>query len=110
MGASDPAERDLYQGLIKLAAALVHDVRGNPAGVRKNLIGARDLLIDAGAAGSTAQIDVPALVAGIDGRLSPGGGSPPGSDPIPIPMVGSVEPPEAVPNADQVRGDNAGSG
>jgi hypothetical protein len=32
MGTADPAERDLYQGLIKLAAAFV-DVRGNRAGV-----------------------------------------------------------------------------
>src|SRR6185503_16988265 len=30
MGAADPAERDLYQGLIKLAAAFVHAARGNP--------------------------------------------------------------------------------
>ena len=41
MGTDDPAERAVLQGLIKLAAAYVHDVRGNPAGVRKNLDGAR---------------------------------------------------------------------
>jgi len=41
MGTADPAERDLYQGLIKLAAAFVHQVRGNRAGVTKNLVGAR---------------------------------------------------------------------
>ena len=34
MGTDDPAERALLQGLIKLAAAYVHDVRGNPAGHR----------------------------------------------------------------------------
>ena len=29
MGTDEPAERDLLQGLIKLAAAFVHGVRGN---------------------------------------------------------------------------------
>ena len=32
MGTDDPAERELIQGLIKLAAADVHGVRGNPRG------------------------------------------------------------------------------
>jgi iron complex transport system ATP-binding protein len=41
MGTRDPVERDLYQGLIKLAAAGVHAWRRNPEGVRKNLEGAR---------------------------------------------------------------------
>ena len=40
MGTDDPAERALYQGLIKLAAAGMHAVRGNPEGVRRNLLGA----------------------------------------------------------------------
>jgi len=40
MGTDDQAERALYQGLIKLAAAGVHAVRGNPEGVRRNLRGA----------------------------------------------------------------------
>ena len=40
MGTADEAERDLYQGLIKLAAAEVHAVRGNATGVGKNLHGA----------------------------------------------------------------------
>jgi Domain of unknown function (DUF309) len=70
MGASDPAERDLYQGLIKLAAAFVHDARGNPAGVRKNLVGARDRLADGRAAGPAAGLDVPAIVREIDARLA----------------------------------------
>ena len=47
MGTADPAERNLHQGLIKLAAAFVHAVRGNPAGVAKNLQGARERLADA---------------------------------------------------------------
>ena len=46
MGTDDPAERALLQGLIKLAAAYVHDVRGNPAGIRKNLDGARARLVE----------------------------------------------------------------
>ncbi len=41
MGARDQDERDLYQGIIKLAAAGVHAVRGNAPGVRRNLEGAR---------------------------------------------------------------------
>ena len=44
MGTDDPAERELIQGLIKLAAADVHGVRGNPRGVARNLEGARDRL------------------------------------------------------------------
>ena len=52
MGTADPGERDLHQGLIKLAAAHVHAVRGNPLGVRKNLLGARARLADAAAAGA----------------------------------------------------------
>ena len=32
MGSADPAERSLIQGLIKVAAADVHAVRGNPPG------------------------------------------------------------------------------
>ncbi len=41
MGSPDPAERDLDQGLIKLAAAYVHAGRGNALGMRKNLLGAQ---------------------------------------------------------------------
>jgi predicted metal-dependent hydrolase len=69
MGAADPAERDLYQGLIKLAAAFVHDARGNPVGVLKNLRGARERLADAVDAGFEAGIDVRAIVEAIDARL-----------------------------------------
>ena len=75
MGSSDPAERDLYQGLIKLAAAFVHDVRGNPLGVAKNLRGARERLADALAPGRDSGLDMPALVAAIDAHpaLASGG-------------------------------------
>ncbi len=40
MGTADQNERALIQGLIKLAAADVHSVRGNPRGVVRNLEGA----------------------------------------------------------------------
>jgi len=71
MGTADPAERDLLQGLIKLAAAFVHDVRGNPLGVAKNLSGARDRLAAARDAGAgAARIDLDGLVEAIDGRLA----------------------------------------
>ena len=71
MGTADVAERALIQGLIKVAAADVHAVRGNPAGVRRNLEGARDRLLS-GAAGSITgvEVDVAALLASIDARLS----------------------------------------
>lgn len=68
MGSDDPAERSVLQGLIKLAAAYVHDVRGNPAGVRKNLDGARLRLVE-GQADDVVDVDVAALIVEIDARL-----------------------------------------
>jgi uncharacterized protein len=70
MGTADVAERDLIQGLIKVAAADVHAVRGNPAGVRRNLEGARDRL-RSGATGSITgiEIDVEGLLTSIEVRL-----------------------------------------
>ena len=72
MGASDLAERDLDQGLIKLAAAFVHGVRGNPRGIQRNLEGARERLVLA--VGTPAEVasglDVAALVAAVDERLA----------------------------------------
>jgi hypothetical protein len=70
MGTDDLAERALHQGLIKVAAAYVHAVRGNPAGTRKNLDGARRHLALAAAAGPAWGVDVPALLASIDARLA----------------------------------------
>ena len=70
MGTDNIPERELYQGLIKLAAGYVHAVRGNPAGLAKNLRGARDRLAaarDAGAA--TGDVDLVRLLAAIDERL-----------------------------------------
>jgi hypothetical protein len=71
MGTPDLKERNLIQGLIKVAAADVHGVRGNPAGIRRNLEGARDRL-RAGASGAIIGIDldVEPLLAAIDARLS----------------------------------------
>jgi predicted metal-dependent hydrolase len=72
MGTDDPAERALHQGLIKLAAAFVHGVRGNPTGIAKNLVGSRGHLADAvgSAAAAGSGLDVPLLVAAIDDRLA----------------------------------------
>ena len=71
MGTADIPERDLLQGLIKLAAAFVHGVRGNPMGIARNLTGARERLDAAigSPAAAASGIDVPALVAAIDNRL-----------------------------------------
>ena len=72
MGTDDPAERALHQGLIKLAAAFVHGVRGNPTGIAKNLVGARQHLAAAiGSAPATASgLDLRALMVAIDERLA----------------------------------------
>jgi predicted metal-dependent hydrolase len=71
MGTDDPLERELHQGLIKLAAAYVHGARGNPVGLRKNLVGARERLaavVDG--SGPTGGLDLAALLAAIDERLA----------------------------------------
>jgi predicted metal-dependent hydrolase len=72
MGTDDQAERDLIQGLIKLAAADVHGVRGNPRGVARNLEGARDRLrrVPRGHAIPEVEVDLPALLTAIDRRLA----------------------------------------
>jgi predicted metal-dependent hydrolase len=72
MGTPDLPERALLQGLIKVAAAYVHDVRGNPRGIVRNLTGARSLLEEArttGPAVNVAGVDLGALIAAIDARL-----------------------------------------
>ena len=87
MGADDLAERELYQGLIKLAAAFVHGVRGNPLGIAKNLAGARERLVAArGAGAKQAGIDLDELLADIDQRLAllAGGDAPPDAIEPPI--------------------------
>ena len=70
MGSDDLAERALHQGLIKVAAAYVHAVRRNPAGIAKNLTGARDHLEQAGDAADRWGVDVRALLAEIDAHLA----------------------------------------
>ena len=73
MGTDDLAERALLQGLIKVAAAYVHDVRGNPVGITRNLVGARALLVEAsshGPANNVAYLDIAALIDAIDLRLA----------------------------------------
>lgn len=74
MGTDISADRALLQGLIKLAAAYVHDARGNPAGIVRNLEGARSRLLEADedrlAAGEPEPwLDVRGLVDAIDRRL-----------------------------------------
>jgi len=72
MGTPDLAERALLQGLIKVAAAYVHSVRGNPIGIARNLQGARNLLVEArttGPAVNVAGVDIGGLIDEIDLRL-----------------------------------------
>jgi hypothetical protein len=70
MGTDDLAERALHQGLIKVAAGYVHLVRGNPAGLHRNLEGARLHLANAGPAAATWGVDVVTLLAEVDARLA----------------------------------------
>ena len=71
MGTADPAERNLHQGLIKLAAGYVHAVRGNPLGMAKNLRGASDRLAEALVDDVDPRgLDLPAILGEIDGRLA----------------------------------------
>lgn len=76
MGTDDLVERAWLQGLIKLAAAYVHGVRGNPAGIVRNLEGARSRLAEAAARTPTvatpdgSRLDLEALVLAIDRRLA----------------------------------------
>jgi predicted metal-dependent hydrolase len=76
MGTDDPVERAWLQGLIKLAAAYVHGVRGNPAGIVRNLEGARSRLAEAASrvpiatAPDGSRLDLASLVEAIDVRLA----------------------------------------
>ena len=74
MGTKVLAERELLQGLIKLAAAFVHGARSNPAGVAKNLRGARDRLEGGREAGDALGIDVNTLIERVDDFLAEPGG------------------------------------
>jgi predicted metal-dependent hydrolase len=71
MGTDDLPERALLQGLIKLAAADVHGVRSNPAGVARNLEGAIERLREAAAARRTLPgLDLDAVIDAADQRLA----------------------------------------
>jgi predicted metal-dependent hydrolase len=75
MGTDVPADRALLQGLIKVAAAYVHGVRGNPAGIVRNLEGARARLVEAEEDRRVAGLPDPfvnlrELIAAIDNRLA----------------------------------------
>ena len=72
MGTPDLAERALLQGLIKVAAAYVHDVRGNPAGITRNLRAPGPCWSRRGRPGrlSTWPAWTSALIAAIDVRLA----------------------------------------
>jgi predicted metal-dependent hydrolase len=71
MGTDDIGEREVVQGLIKLAAAFVHAARGNLAGVAKNLRGARERLAtpEAQAKGTDLGIDATTLAQLVADRL-----------------------------------------
>jgi hypothetical protein len=73
MGTDDLGERAVLQGLIKLAAAYVHAVRGNPPGIQRNLVGARHRLAEPGAGAAAEAIvgfDITVLIHDIDRRLA----------------------------------------
>jgi predicted metal-dependent hydrolase len=73
MGTADLGERAVLQGLIKLAAAYVHAVRGNPPGIQRNLVGARQRLAEPGAEAAAATLDgldLTLLIHDIDRRLA----------------------------------------
>jgi len=72
MGTDVRAERALLQGIIKVAAAYVHDARGNPAGIARNLTGARTLLLDAAASFDWVIIDTPPVLLMPDANLVSG--------------------------------------
>ncbi len=88
MGTRDPVERDLYQGLIKLAAAYVHRARRNGLGMAKNLAGAQSRLARVAAAAPTAEgLDVSTLLADVRRRVPANGGPAdlaPGPPPLPL--------------------------
>jgi hypothetical protein len=91
MGTADPAERNLYQGLIKVAAANVHRDRGNALGMAKNLAGARDRLQAAleGGKGPADDlgIDPAKLISVIDHRLDRLGAATPVARVPAVPVV-----------------------
>ncbi len=100
MGTRDLAEREALQGLIKLAAAYVHAVRGNPRGVAKNLEGAEERLRRAAQAGCRAGgVDAAALAGAIAARraaLASGPSWPPAPREAARALLATVPPPPLV--------------
>ena len=98
MGTDVMAERALLQGLIKVAAAYVHAVRGNPTGIVRNLAGARRRLVEAqdddgdvGTVGTVgAWVDLPGLIVAIDLRLADLAAHPGGPTLGPPELSGSI--------------------
>lgn len=95
MGTDVPADRALLQGVIKVAAAYVHDVRGNPAGIVRNLVGARARLAESeeerhGAELPAPWLDVPGLIVAIDVRLADLAANPDGPTLGPPDLPGSA--------------------
>ncbi len=71
MGTDVLAERELYQGLIKLAAGCVHRIRGNREGMARNLRGARERLSGADpTVAARAGVDLPGLLTEVDAALA----------------------------------------
>ena len=66
MGASDVSERLRLQAVIKIAAAYVHLARGNRAGVRANLIGARARALAAGPPADALLAAIDPLIADVE--------------------------------------------
>ena len=79
MGSAELAERLRYQAVIKLAAAFVHLARGNRAGVRANLVGARARALEAGPSAVDLVAAIDALIADVEG-----GGSLASLSPLPL--------------------------
>jgi predicted metal-dependent hydrolase len=97
MGTRDLAERELIQGVIKLAAAFVHGARSNPAGIEKNLRGARDRIANGIDASRRLGIDAEALLASIDRWFArPSAGADDGAPAIDIPRVATDTTPSPV--------------
>ena len=102
MGTSDLAERDAIQGVIKLAAAYVRALRGNPRGVAKNLAGARERLersLATTAPGRTPVegVDLRSLVGAIDERLGIVASLAPDASAGPAELLALVPPPSLEP-------------
>lgn len=66
MGSADVAERLRLQAVIKVAAAFVHLARGNRAGVRTNLVGARARGLEAGPPAVALVAAIDALIAEVE--------------------------------------------